>query len=222
MKLHISDFYLLNTNLRKMHEDEKQGILDVRVLMNDNTEIDIEIQLAELKVWAERALFYLSKMYTNQITPGQDYTIFKKCISISILNFVLFPKELEFYSCFHIMEDTRHTIYTDKMEFHVIELPKLPERLKEDNSDILLWAKFINAERKEEFDMLATKNSYIDHAYQQLQIISQDREKRLEYEAREKAIAIAKKFLLMGVSIDIIVSGTGLLKEEVGELQNKK
>ncbi len=205
-----------------MHEDEKQGILDVRVLMNDNTEIDIEIQLAELKVWAERALFYLSKMYTNQITPGQDYTIFKKCISISILNFVLFPKELEFYSCFHIMEDTRHTIYTDKMEFHVIELPKLPERLKEDNSDILLWAKFINAERKEEFDMLATKNSYIDHAYQQLQIISQDREKRLEYEAREKAIAIAKKFLLMGVSIDIIVSGTGLLKEEVGELQNKK
>ncbi len=222
MKLHISDFYLLNTNLRKMHEDEKQGILDVRVLMNDNMEIDIEIQLAELKVWAERALFYLSKMYTNQITPGQDYTIFKKCISISILNFVLFPKELEFYSCFHIMEDTRHTIYTDKMEFHVIELPKLPERLKEDNSDILLWAKFINAERKEEFDMLATKNSYIDHAYQQLQIISQDREKRLEYEAREKAIAIAKKFLLMGVSIDIIVSGTGLLKEEVGELQNKK
>ena len=205
-----------------MHEDEKQGILDVRVLMNDNTEIDIEIQLAELKVWAERALFYLSKMYTNQITPGQDYTIFKKCISISILNFVLFPKELEFYSCFHIMEDTRHTIYTDKMEFHVIELPKLPERLKEDNSDILLWAKFINAERKEEFDMLATKNSYIDHAYQQLQIISQDREKRLEYEAREKAIAIAKKFLLMGVSIDIIVSGTGLSKEEVEELQNKK
>ena len=49
MKLHISDFYLLNTNLRKMHEDEKQGILDVRVLMNDNTEIDIEIQLSELK-----------------------------------------------------------------------------------------------------------------------------------------------------------------------------
>ena len=68
----------------------------------------------------------------------------------SLVSFVLFPKELEFYSCFHIMEDTRHTIYTDKMEFHVIELPKLPERLKEDNSDILLWAKFINAERKED------------------------------------------------------------------------
>ena len=36
--------------------------------------------------------------------------------------------------------------------------------------------------------MIATKNSYIASAYEQLQIISQDKEKRLEYEAREKAI----------------------------------
>ncbi len=36
--------------------------------------------------------------------------------------------------------------------------------------------------------MLATKNPYIQSAYEQLQIISQDKQKRLEYEAREKAI----------------------------------
>ena len=36
--------------------------------------------------------------------------------------------------------------------------------------------------------MLTTKNPYIDSAYHQLQIISQDKQKRLEYETREKAI----------------------------------
>ena len=36
--------------------------------------------------------------------------------------------------------------------------------------------------------MLAQKNQYIASAYEQLQIVSQDREKRLEYEARQKAI----------------------------------
>lgn len=36
--------------------------------------------------------------------------------------------------------------------------------------------------------MLAQKNQYIANAYEQLQIVSQDREKRLEYEARQKAI----------------------------------
>ncbi len=179
---------LLNTNLRKLHEDEKQGILDVRILLNNSTEIDIEIQLSMLNVWADRALFYLAKMYTEQIRPGQNYSVFKKCVSISILDFTLFQDTVEFYSCFHIREDNRQTLYTDKMEFHVLELSKLPDELKEDSGDILLWAKFINAERKEEFDMLAEKNAYIGSAYEQLQVISQDRQKRLEYEAREKAI----------------------------------
>lgn len=184
----IKETRILNTYLQKIHEDDKQGILDVRILMNNDTEIDTEIQLSELKVWAERALFYLSKMYTEQIKQGQTYDVFKKCVNISILNFILFPKETEFYSCFHIREDTRNFLYTDKMEFHVIELPKLPEEIRENSSDIELWAKFINAERKEELEMIATKNPYIESAYQQLQIISQDKEKRLEYEAREKAI----------------------------------
>lgn len=39
-----------------------------------------------------------------------------------------------------------------------------------------------------EFDMLAEKNSYIGSAYQHLQVISQDKQKRMEYEAREKAV----------------------------------
>lgn len=183
----IKETRILNTYLQRVHEDDKQGILDVRVLM-ENMEIDIEIQLSELKVWADRALFYLAKMYAEQIKPGQTYNVFKKCVSISILNFTLFPEEAEFYSCFHIREDKRQFLYTDKMEFHLIELPKLPQELKDEKDDVLLWAKFINSERKEDFEMLATKNIYIQSAYNTLQVISQDEEKRIEYEAREKAL----------------------------------
>ena len=182
----IKETVILNTFLRREHEDDKQGILDVRLRMDNEAEIDIEIQLSELNIWADRSLFYLAKMFTEQIKPGESYRLLKKCVSISILDFVLFKDEANFYSCFHIMEDTRHFRYTDKMEFHVIELPKLP--VKEDYSKLELWAKFINAEKKEEFDMLAEKDSYIDSAYRQLQIISQDEQMRMEYEAREKAM----------------------------------
>ena len=246
LKLNPSDIrntQILNTNLRKLHDDEKQGILDVRILMNDNTEIDIEIQLSILNVWADRALFYPAKMYTEQINSGEDYTIFKKCVSISILDFELFKDTPEFYSCFHIREDTRHAIYTDKMEFHVLELPKLPKELREDSNDIELWGKFISAERKEEFDVLAEKNTYIDSAYQHLQLISQDKQKRMEYEAREKAvrdynqglleareagkiegreettICIAKNLLSSGFSVDMIAKTTGLSVEQIKTLK---
>ena len=184
----IKETIILNTDLSKVHEDDKQGILDVRILLNNSVEIDIEIQVAEFPKWADRSLFYVSKMYTEQIKKGEPYDVLKKCVSISILDFTLFDDTNEFYSCFHILEDTRHTLYTDKIEFHVVELSKLPKELKEDSSDILLWAKFINAEQKEEFDMLAEKNPYIQSAYEQLQVISQDDKKRMEYEAREKAI----------------------------------
>ena len=85
------------------------------------------------------------------------------------------------------MEDKRHTIYSDKIELHVIELPKLPKELKGNSSDLLLWAKFLNAE-KEEFETLAKKNLYIGKAYDKLQVISMDKKKQLEYTARQKAI----------------------------------
>ncbi len=89
---------------------------------------------------------------------------------------------------FHLREDTRNTLYSDKIEFHVIELPKLPEELKEENSDLLLWSKFLDAEREEEFKMLVEKNVYVGKAYSMLQNISMDKEKQLEYTARQKEI----------------------------------
>jgi len=237
----IKSTRILNPYLRQTHADDKLGILDVRVLMNDDTEIDTEIQLSELMVWADRSLFYAAKMYTDQIKPGQKYNVFKKCVSISILDFILFEEEKEFYSCFHITEDKRHFKYTDKMEFHVIELPKLSPKLKEDSSSVELWAKFINAEEMEEFDMIAEKDPYIQSAYNQLQIISQDEQKRLEYEARQKAILdynqgmyeagqrgeqrgirnTARNFLSLGVDINTIAKATNLSIAEIEALKNE-
>ena len=45
----IKETRILNTNLRREHEDDKQGILDVRLLMDNNSEIDIEIGRASCR-----------------------------------------------------------------------------------------------------------------------------------------------------------------------------
>ncbi len=72
------------------------------------------------------------------------------------------------------------------MEWHIIELPKLPANT--DGTSLYDWAKFINTEDRESFQMLAKKSVYLDEAYKQLEVISQDQEKRLEYTARQKAL----------------------------------
>ena len=54
---------LLPTHLRKESQEEKLGILDVRVLLNGDIQINMEMQVAPFELWAERSLFYLGKMY---------------------------------------------------------------------------------------------------------------------------------------------------------------
>ena len=178
---------LLPTHLRKESQEEKLGILDVRVLLNGDIQINMEMQVAPFELWAERSLFYLGKMYIDQIKEGEDYDVLKKCIHIGILDFVMFQEEEEFYSRFHIWEDQRHRKYTDKLEVHILELPKL-DRYRYPQTELLKWARFINAERKEDLEMIAKTDKFLGKAYEALTNLSADEKKRLEYEAREKAI----------------------------------
>ena len=178
---------LLPTHLRTRYEEDKLGILDVRVLLAGGTQIDIEIQVSPFPLWPERSLFYLSKVFTDQLQKGKGYEILEKCVHIGILDFILFDAEKTFYSCYHMREDTSHHLYTDKLEVHILELPKL-NRYQYPETELLNWAKFMNAERQEEFEEMAEKDKYIEKAYEALKNISADDEKRLEYEAREKAL----------------------------------
>ena len=78
------------SHLRQKDKADKLGILDVRVLLNNKEQIDIEIQVTSSEYWAERTLFYLGKMFVDQLKPGEDYQKLEKCIHVGILNFTLF------------------------------------------------------------------------------------------------------------------------------------
>ena len=177
---------LLPTYLRKQHKDDKFGILDVRVMLQDESQVDVEIQVIAYDYWAERLLFYISKMYVDQIHEGEDYGQLKKCIHVGILDFKLFDDE-EYYSRFHIWEDNRRLQYSDKFEIHVLELPKL-EKYDYPETELLKWARFFNATNKEELEMAAEGNEYTQKAYDRLVELSADEEKRMEYEERQKAL----------------------------------
>lgn len=177
---------LLPTYLRKQHKDDKFGILDVRIMLQDESQVDVEIQVIAYDYWAERSLFYISKMYVDQIHEGEDYGQLKKCIHVGILDFKLFDDE-EYYSRFHIWEDNRRLQYSDKFEIHVLELPKL-EKYDYPETELLKWARFFNATNKEELEMAAEGNEYTQKAYDRLVELSADEEKRMEYEERQKAL----------------------------------
>ncbi|MDE6658178.1 MAG: Rpn family recombination-promoting nuclease/putative transposase [Oscillospiraceae bacterium] len=182
----IKNTTLKNTNLKKAHEHEKQGILDVRLVMNNDKEIDIEIQLSYMVAWADRSVFYVAKMMTEQAEINKKYSNFKKCIGINILDFNYISQTEQFHTVWHIREDSENIKYTDILEWHVVELPKIPAIT--DGTDLYKWVQFIRAEKKEEFEMIVQGNEYLESALDTLNIISQDEQKRLEYTARQKAL----------------------------------
>lgn len=183
----IREVKLLPTILRKEYKDDKVGILDVRVVFNNDALIDIEMQVGPFDYWAERTVFYLCRMYTEQIKEGDSYGTLMKCIHIGILDFKLFDDMENFYSSFHLREDSSGYLYTDQLEFHILELPKIRERAYPDSA-IYQWAKFLSGKNEEDFKEMAEKNEDIKEAYEILMHLSEDDKKRMEYEAREKAL----------------------------------
>ena len=77
--------------------------------------------------------------------------------------------------------------YTDLMEMHILELSKLPPEEKNETS-LLQWMRFLGGKTRKDFEKMAKKNSELEEAYEVLDKLSADEKKRIEYEARQKAI----------------------------------
>ena len=60
----VENTELMPTILRKESKDDKYGILDVRVKLKNGEQIDFEMQVEAFDCWANRSVYYLSKMYT--------------------------------------------------------------------------------------------------------------------------------------------------------------
>ena len=180
---------LLPTILRKDSEDDKYGILDVWVQLDNEVQIDFEMQVVYYDYWANRTIYYLSKMYTEQIQEGDDYDKIKKCVRVhvSILDFNHFKDDNKCYREIAFCDLENGEKYTDLLEIHVMELKKLPEE-QTDEPLLIKWMRFLAANRKEDFEKMAEQDQYIGEAYETLKKLSADETKRLEYEVRQKAL----------------------------------
>ena len=183
----IESIQVMDRYLGRGFKEGKLGILDVRVDVKDVGNIDIELQMLRYEDWKNRSIFYTSKMLTDTVRKGDDYLQCRKIISISILGFDLCEDTDYFYSSFHIREDGRHTLYNDLLEFHIIELCKLDCIPREEHRKLHKWSRLLNTKSEEERRSME-KDPYIEEVKKELERLSNDPKRRLEYEAREDAL----------------------------------
>lgn len=175
---------LANTFLWKRYKKQKQGILDILIELNDDSRINIELQIRMLDHWDKRSVYYLSKMYTEDLLVGNRYEKLKRCVCISILGFCL-DDGPEYHRVYRL-RDASGREYTDVLEVHVIEL----EKALHGADPIDDWIRLFNTETEEGLAMLEadTRNAGILEAIKEIRAMGMGRTLKALYDAHMKEI----------------------------------
>ncbi len=125
-------------------------------------------------------------MFVSQIKAGDTYSQIRKCITINIVDFETTPLK-KLHSSYHLIEDETGWQLTDVLEVHFLELPKLydPDVAYSEDDPVAMWMHFISGKSREVMEMLAAKNIDIGNAFNVLEIMSREENKRMAYEARQ-------------------------------------
>ena len=244
----ITAVEIKNTDLNKGYIEDKFSRLDVKATTSNNEIINIEIQLKNEYNMIKRSLFYWSKLYSEQLNEGEDYSVLKRTICINILNFK-YLKTRKFHSGYRLKEIYSNEELTDVAEIHFIEIPKLEEGT--DEKDMLVaWIEFLKNPESEKVRSLEMSIDEIREAKDELIRMSNDDTQRELYEMRaktlkdkisalneaerkgikkgrqevikegekSKAIEIAKSLINIGLDKETISKSTGLTLSEIEKL----
>lgn len=66
-----------NTEMSREYGDDKLSRLDVRIKLNNQDHVDIEIQLRDEYDMVNRSIYYLSKLYTDQMVLASKGSFIK-------------------------------------------------------------------------------------------------------------------------------------------------
>ena len=182
--------------------EDKLGILDLELDIKSNEKVDVEIQLIERANFAERLLFYFSRLYASEIKRGDSYTEAKKVILIAIIDY---PLELtqtisEMETVWKLCEKNHpDLVLTDSIEICILELDKVKNTYYKNKLDKKAqWMLFLDDPNSREVKEIMKKNNDIKDAVIEVHERSKDEQLRRLAELKEKAIMDEKAIYKAG------------------------
>ncbi len=170
--------------------DDKSVILDIRLILNNNQMINLEMQVINYHDWPERSLLYLCRAFDN-LKKGQPYKNIMPAHHIGILDFPLEHLSRQFHSTFYMMNLKNHEIYSDKFCLSVLDLSHIQLATEEDKAYGLdKWAALFKATTWEEIKMLAADNSIYQTVADSIYTLTEDENIREQCRRREELLAV--------------------------------
>ena len=224
----------------KTYLEEKGVILDVKAQDGQGRFYNIELQLSNKEHYVPRVLYYLTKLFAGQLDSGDQYDKLTKTISISILDFTLFPDLKDLHSTYRLHDAKHQRELSDILEVHFLELTKFRHKPPSLRTPLERWLYFLKFSelyqsgleplpavlQKEEGIPMALKAVRKAYATDEVRAYIEAVEKARHDEAtrlaharregeREKSLKIARTLLAEGMDRTKVLAVTELSPEDL-------
>ena len=190
----ILSIQIMNPILPGEAISNKEFVLDIQIFLNNNTYLNLELQVENEGNWPDRSLSYLCRSF-DQLYRGQTYETALPTIHIGILDYDLFPESPAFYTKNMIMNTITHKVFNDKFILSVLCLTQRNLATEEDCLwQIDTWAELFKAKTWEDIKMIAQTNHTLTNAAESLfqyngdDMIRQRCLAREDYERHERTV----------------------------------
>ena len=198
LKINIQKIEIKNPEIPKETINEKLSILDIRAEINEDTVVDIEMQVGNSVAIDRRLVVYNAKLIAGDIKVSEKYQNAKDTIVICIINDNVVKRNAYLSLAMLKYEETDEIRYvdmgykkeekylTDMVKYYIIELPKFKKK-KPKVADLLeKWLYVIGGDKKM-MEECKKENEEIKEAVEQLTQMSADEYERELYEIRERS-----------------------------------
>ncbi len=164
----------------------KLTIMDLRLHLNNDKYVNVEMQVRRFDYWTNRTLTYSCRQLAEQTNKeGFDYGSLEPVIQIAIMNYTLFPDHKRFFAKYELKDEEGY-LYSDKLRFCVMDLTALSLVTEEErNQGLEAWGKAFTAKTWEQVEKI--ENPAIKEVVKQMRVIMADPDEREIIMARKMA-----------------------------------
>ena len=120
----IKDLTIVDPYNIPMLKGMKDTYVDVKAVLDNDTQVIIEMQVLNHEGLEKRILYNAAKNYSIQLKKGDMYELLNPVIALTITDFVLFQNNQDLISSFKLLEKNKFIEYSDDIELIFIELPR--------------------------------------------------------------------------------------------------
>jgi predicted transposase/invertase (TIGR01784 family) len=188
---HVTDLVIKNPFNLAAYLDAKETIVDIKAQDQDGLWYDIEMQVIGHIFYGKRAIYYLSKIYADQLPSGREFSKLNPTIGIHFLDFNVFndPRMVRRF-VFKDAETNEDPDELKDLQIYIVEMGKLNKEWSETSTIREKWVAFLKQGEALHRSNLPTNlgsEPAIAKAVAELERMGSDRTAREIYEAEEKA-----------------------------------